>query len=199
VRHRFPIEEKSVIQRRAMVAVFVAATGSSLAGCGFQAPAVTDDEHASVQSANLDVGSVRVRDLSVTTEPGKAAGTYITATLINTSQQPETLTKIDTAAGIVTISGSGVFNGGLTLPPKGVPVILTQPALNAAGPTAAVAAQTPPGLGGYVPVQFTFANNGSSVSEQAPVVPPRQTSAAYRPVPATIATPPAEDGQLAND
>jgi hypothetical protein len=190
-----------VIVRRAVVGIAVAVSALALSACGFQAPAVTEHEGNSIQAADLQVGQIRVRDVSVSTVAtgGTQTAEYITATLVNDGPTQDQLTSITTPAGTVSLTGAGVFGGALTVPPRGVPVVITQPVLNPDGPSAQLAAATPPSLGSYLAVQFSFADAGSSASAQVPVVPPRQSTEAQVPVPLTPATPPPAEGRPASD
>jgi hypothetical protein len=190
-----------VTKRRAVTGIAVAASACLLAGCGFDSPAVTNSEHTSVQGANFSVGAVQVRDVFVTTlqTSETKATSYVVATLVNRSPRSENLTGITSRDGSVTLTGSGVFNGALSLPPNGVPLEIDQPLLSPSGPTASLAAATTPAAGTFVPLQFTFAGGGTSAVLQAPVVPPTETTASSAPVPDQTATPPPLTGQSAND
>lgn len=192
-----------MIQRRAVVGIAAAVTTMLLAACGFESPAVTDHEHNSTQAHDFSVGNIRVRNTYVTTLPGLGArtspspGPYLVVTLVNQGTQSDTLTGITSPAGSVTLTGPGISGGELTVPPNGVPVVLNPPLISPQGPTATLQATTPPRLGTYVPMQFSFSGAGTSGTEPVPVVPPTATTAATAPVPQTQATPPPQTGESA--
>jgi hypothetical protein len=193
-----------VIQRRTMAGIAIAAGALTLAGCGFQAPPVTNNEQNSAQSRDLNVGSIAIRNAYVTTSTatGGKPSTYIGATFVNSSTtHADTLTGISTQSGSVTLAGGGGLGGGLEVPPRGVPVVLNEPvaASQAAGPSATLAATTTPAPGRYVTVTFTFSGAGSSPAIRLPVVPDTATTAASSPVPTETATPPTESGEPASD
>jgi hypothetical protein len=189
-----------VIQRRVLVGIVVAASASMVGACGFDSPDVTTHEHNSVQAAEFKVGAVDVDDVSVTTLPTTGMS-YLIVTLVNGGSSTDALTGITSSRGTIALTGAGVSGVGgtsLALPP-GVPVTIDQPLLSPAGPTATLTTTTPPALGTYVPVQFTFATAGPSPTEQAPVVPPVETTAAATSVPTVIATPPPAPGVKTSD
>jgi hypothetical protein len=190
-----------VTKRRAITGIAVAASACMLAGCGFDSPAVTNSEHSSVQGGNFAVGPIQVRDVFVTTlETSETTSTsYVVATLVNRSPRRQSLTGITSSDGSVTLTGSGVFNGALSLPPNGVPIEIDQPLLSPSGPNASLAAATTPAAGTFVPLQFTFSGVGPSAVLRAPVVPPTETTASSSPVPTERATPPPISGESASD
>lgn len=187
--------------RSAVVGLVAAASILSLAGCGLDSPAVTNHEHTSVQGNDFAVGPVKVRDVFVTSlQTSESATTsYVVATLVNTSATSQSLTGISSPAGSVTLTGSGVFGGTLSVPPNGVPLEIDQPLLSPDGPTAALDASTAPAAGTFVPLQFAFGNAGTSTTQQVPVVPPTETTASSSPVPETSLTPLPETGESASD
>jgi hypothetical protein len=190
-----------VTNRRAVVGLIVASSVSLLAGCGLESPAITNHEHSSVQGNNFAVGPVKVRDVYVTTlQTSETATTsYVVATLVNSSATKQSLTGIASPAGSVTLTGSGVFGGTLTVPPNGVPLEIDQPLLSPGGPTAALSASTTPAAGTFVSLQFAFGSAGTSPTQQVPVVPPTETTASSAPVPDESLTPPPQPGESAND
>jgi hypothetical protein len=178
-----------------------------LAACGFDSPAVTEHEKASIQASNFSVGKIRVRNTYVTTVPqagfstrtSTAGSSYLVVSLVNQGTQSDTLTGVTSPAGTVSLTGSGVFGGSLTVPPKGVPVVVNLPVESPNGPTATftAASAAAPQLGTFVPMQFSFSGAGTSGTEPVPVVPPTGTTAATSPVPTTQATPPPQPGESA--
>jgi hypothetical protein len=189
-----------VIQRRALVGIVVAASASMAGACGFDSPDFTTHEHNSVQAAEFEVGAVHVGDASITTLPSTGKS-YLIVTLINEGRSTDSVTGIASSSGTIALTGAGVSGvGGTSLPlPPGVQVSIDQPLLSPAGPTATFTATTPPALGTFVPVQFTFATAGASPTEQVPVVPPDETTAATASVPTGIATPPPVPGVKTSD
>lgn len=189
-------------QRRAVVGVIVAASTMMLGGaCGFQSPAVTDHEHSSIQGQNFSVGPIQVRNAHITSEISSSGpASYLVVTIVNDGTSEDSLTGVTSTDGTVTLSGLGVFDGALTIPPQSArPVTITEPFANPAGPTAELAAHTQPGAGTYVPMTFTFGSAGSSSVEQIPVVPSTETTAATTAIPTTQATPPVVEGEHASD
>lgn len=188
-------------QRRAVVGLVVAASTMMLGACGFQSPAVTDHEHNSIQGHDFSVGSIRVRNAHITSELSSSGPTaYLVVTLVNDGSSQDRLTSVTSTDGTVTLSGEGVFDGALTIPPKGsTPVSIQAPFADPAGPTALLAASTQPGAGTYVPMTFSFGTAGSSPVEQIPVVPSTETTAATTTIPTTQATPPVIEGEHASD
>ena len=186
-------------QRRVVVGIAGAVATVFLAACGFDSPAVTNHEHNSAQAAEFSLGQIQVRDAYVTTSAN--ATSYLVVSLVNTGTQPDTLSSVTSPNGTVAFSGSGVFGGTITVPPKGVPVVLNQPLTTPQGPTATFTptSSTPPQLGTYVPMQFSFAGAGTSATQSVPVIPPTGTTVATSPVPTDQATPPPEPGQSASD
>jgi hypothetical protein len=196
-----------VIQRRTVAGIVVAATLSMLAGCGFESPDVESSEHASVQAADFSVGAVRVRDVFVTsTHPlsGAVAPVHLVVTFVNDGTTADALTGVTSSLGPATLSGTGVQAVGATgsaliLPPRAMPVEVGDPKQTPNGPTITIAAATQPVVGTFVRVTFTFANAGSSSSEQVPVVPPGETTVPTQPVPTATASVPSEVGVSASD
>jgi hypothetical protein len=178
-----------------------------LAACGFDSPAVTNSEKASIQAHDFSVGKIRVRNAYVTTvqdtssSPTSSGTTYVVLSLVNQGTESDSLTGVTSTAGTVSLTGSGVFGGSLTVPPKGVPVVVNVPVLSPHGPTATftAASSVAPQLGTFVPMQFTFSGAGTSGTEPVPVVPPTGTTAVTSPVPQTQATPPPQPGESASD
>jgi hypothetical protein len=172
---------------------------SLLAACGFDSPPVTNHEHSSAQSTEFSVGQVQVRNAYITTTAN--ATSYLVVSLVNNGTQPDTLTTVTSPSGAIAFSGSGIFGGTLTIPPKGVPVVVNQPILTPEGPTATFTPTStrPPQLGTFVPMQFSFASAGTSGTEPVPVIPPNETTEPTAPVPPGQATPPPEPGESASD
>jgi hypothetical protein len=177
-----------------------------LAACGFDSPAVTNHEKASIQGRDFSVGKIRVRDTYVTTvqdSGGFSTGpgtTYLVLSLVNQGTQSDSLTGVTSPTGSVSLTGSGVFGGSLTVPPNGVPVVVNLPVISPHGPTATFTpTSSTPQLGMYVPMQFSFSGGGTSGTESVPVIPPTETTAATSPVPQTQATPPPQPGESASD
>jgi hypothetical protein len=198
-----------VSQRRVVVGIAGAVATLLLAACGFDSPAVTNHEKASIQAHDFSVGKIRVRNAYVTTVLDNSRGfstsspgtTYLVLSLVNQGTQSDSLTGITSPAGSVSLTGSGVFGGSLTVPPKGVPVVVNLPVSSPQGPTATftAASTTTPQLGTFVPMQFSFSGAGTSSTEPVPVVPPTATTAATSPVPTDQATPPPQPGESAAD
>jgi hypothetical protein len=190
-----------VSQRRAVVGFAVAASTMMLGACGFQSPAVTDHEHNSIQGQDFSVGSMRVRNAHITTEISSSGPkAYLVVTLVNAGTRRDSLTGVTSTDGSVNLTGEGVFDGQLAVPPKGAtPVSIQEPLADPAGPIAELAASTTPGAGTYVPMTFSFGAAGSSPVEQIPVVPSTETTAATTAIPTTQATPPVVAGERASD
>jgi hypothetical protein len=172
-----------------------------LGACGFQSPAVTDHEHNSIQGSDFSVGSMRVRNAHIVSELSSSGPTaYLVVTIVNDGSRQDRLSSVTSNAGSVALSGEGVFDGQLTIPPRAAtPIQIEAPLANPAGPTAQLAASTQPGAGTYVPMSFTFSSAGSSPIEQIPVVPSTETTAATTTIPTTQATPPVVEGEHASD
>jgi hypothetical protein len=189
-----------VIQRRTAVGLGLAVGATLFAGCGFQAPAETYNEHSSAQGADFRTGPIDVGDAAITSLQTSElhTTTYLIATIINDSHSSDTLTGVTSSAGTVQLSGSGVVGGSLTLPP-GVPVSIDQPLVSPNGPTATIKAATPPALGTLADVMFTFADAGPSNHVSVPVVPPDQTLAPTAAVPQVTASVPVPSGEHASD
>lgn len=190
-------------QHRAVVGIIIAVTISTLAACGFQAPVVQDQEHASVQATDFTVGALRVADTSITqaTAPGGTPQLYLIATIVNDGSTSDALTGVTPAAGTsgsITLGGVGPIAGRLPIPP-GVPVQIGVPSATSPGPTLTVAVSPPPQVGGFLAVTFTFAIAGSATAVQVPVVPAGETTAATQPVPTTPASIPTDVGESASD
>ena len=186
-------------QRRVVVGIAGVVATLLLAACGFDSPAVTNHEHNSAQAQEFTVGPISVRDAYITTLP--SATSYLVVSLVNDSPQADSLTTVTSPNGTVSFSGSGIFGGALTVPPKGVPVVVNQPLLAPQGPTATFTPTStkPPQLGTYVPMQFSFSGAGSSATVPVPVIPANETTQPTAAVPQTQATPPPEPGQSASD
>ena len=189
-----------MIQRRAVAGIVFAALTSMVAGCGFEAPTNTN-EHNSVQAAEFVVGTMHVDAVAVTSLSTGALHktTYLMVTLVNDSNSSDTLTGITSSLGAVTLTGAGVVGSDLTVPAKGMPVEIVTPALNPAGPTATFSTTAAPALGTFVSVSFDFAKAGPSPTEQAPVVPPDETTAPTVKLPNTVAPQPSATGESAGD
>jgi hypothetical protein len=172
-----------------------------LGACGFQSPPVTDHERNSIQGHDFSVGSVQVRNAHIASEISSSGPkTYLVATLINSGTGSERLTGVTSTDGTITLSGQGVFNGQLPIPPKRTtPVQLQQPLAAPAGPTAELAASTPTSAGAFVSMTFTFGAAGTSPAEQIPVVPSTETTASTTVLPTGQATPPTLEGEHASD
>lgn len=195
-------------QRRVVVGIAGAVATLLLAACGFDSPAVTNHEKASIQGSDFSVGKIRVRNTYVTTVKDTGAGfatsspgtSYLVVSLVNQGTKADSLTGVTSPAGSVALTGSGVFGGALAVPPHGVPVVVNLPLLSPHGPTATfTATSTTPQLGTYVPMQFSFSGAGTSGTESVPVIPPTGTTAATSPVPTDQATPPPQPGESAAD
>jgi hypothetical protein len=190
-----------VNHRRAVVGAMIAIAMSVVAACGFQAPAVQDDEHASVQATDFHVGTLTVSDTSIT-QVTAADGTsqlYLTATIVNVGARADALTGLSTPGGSITLGGVGPVAGRLAIPP-GVPVEIGAPSVTSPGPTAAIDVSPPPVVGGYLPVTFTFAIAGPMPGPvQVPVVPAGETTAPTQPVPTATASLPTQVGESASD
>jgi hypothetical protein len=189
-----------VIQRRAVAGIVLAVSTSLVGACGFEAPDVTTHEHNSIQAADFSVGAVRVRAVAVTSLQTSAttATSYLMVTFVNDGTTGDTLTGVRSPLGPITLSGDGVLDGALLLPP-GVPVEIDQPLLSPGGPTATFAATTAPAEGSFVPLSFSFRRAGSSPTEQVPVVPSTETTAPTMPVPDATASVPQPTGEPASD
>jgi hypothetical protein len=120
-------------------------------------------------------------------------------TFVNDGSAADSLTGINSTSGAIDLTGDGVFGGALAIPPKGAPVSIQTPFAAPGGPSAELAASTPPGAGTYVPMQFTFGTAGTSATQQIPVVPGAETTAVSSPIPAGTATPLAPAAPKAND
>jgi hypothetical protein len=198
-----------VIQRRAVVGIVFAITASLLTACGFESPDVEASEHPSVQGADFSVGAIKLDDAaisSVTNADGSPAF-YLSVTIVNDGTTSDTLTGATTAGGTVTVSGPDTTAGHIAVPP-GVPVEIGAPTAGTATPSTGtglnqpamvVATTTPPQVGGFVPVVFTFATAGSSGTISVPVIPAGETTAAAQPVPSATASVPSEVGPSADD
>jgi hypothetical protein len=198
-----------VIQRRAVVGIVIAVTASLLTACGFESPDVEASEHASVQAADFSVGTIKLADTTVMSTSDTPPVYYLTATIVNDGTTRDQLTGATTTGGTVTLSGSGVSNGKLTLLP-GVPVEIGAAGIVAASspgapsqttiePTLVVTTTPAPQVGGFVPVVFTFANAGPSATVQVPVVPSGETTAPTQAVPTGTASVPPAVGPSADD
>jgi hypothetical protein len=189
-----------VNQRRAVVGTVMAVAMSALAACGFQAPVVQDQEHASVQATDFIVGTLRVSDTSISqaTTIGGTPQLYLIATIVNDGSTSDALTQVGTPGGTITLGGVGPVAGRLPIPP-GVPVEIGEPSTTSPGPTATIAVSPAPVVGGYLQMTFTFAIAGASRTVQVPVVPAGETTTATQPVPTGSASVPTEVGQSAND
>src|SRR5581483_8473884 len=166
-----------------------------LAGCGFESPAYTYNEHASIQGAVFRTGPIEVSDASITSLQTSElhTTTYLVATIVNNGQHSDTLTGITSSLGTVALTGSGVLGGSLTIPP-GVPVKIDQPLVAPNGPTAAVQATRAPALGTDGDFVFTFANAGPSAHIAVPVVPAGQSLTPTSAVPTATASVPVPSG-----
>jgi hypothetical protein len=195
-----------VIQRRAVAGMVCAATLSLLAGCGFDSPDVQATEHASVQAADFNVGTVHVGDAFIAAANPDAAtpaspGSNLVATFVNSGATTVSLTGVTSPLGATTVSGAGVVPAGvsgsaLTLPPKSV---LVHVGAAASDPTITIATTSAPVVGSFVPITFTFSSGQTSGVVQVPVVPPGETTAATQPVPTAVASVPSPVGVSASD
>jgi hypothetical protein len=205
-----PVKELSVIQRRAVAGIALAASTTMLAACGFQAPAVTNIEHSEVQGTSFAVGAVKIRAAFITSVPASALGdapvgaapttpTALVVTFVNDTNTADTLTGASSSLGPVSLAGPGASGGQLTIPRLGVPVQVVDPNLGTPGPTLTIAAKAAPVLGTFVRVNFTFANAGTSATVQVPVVPPGETEQATTQITGVPATPPPDPGDSTTD
>jgi hypothetical protein len=109
-----------VIQRRALVGIVFAASLSLLAACGFEAPAVEDHEHASVQATDFVVGQLRVEDTSIVAGQSRATASqfYLVATIVNNGASNDTLTAVTMSAPgpILTVATQTVPQPGAFVP-----------------------------------------------------------------------------------
>lgn len=188
------------MQRRVAVGIVCALSATVLSACGFDAPAVTEHEHSSIQGTNLEFGLIAIRAAYVAPPValvGAGSSPYLVVTFVNNGKLPDTFTGATTSIGTVTVSGPGTLAGRLKLLP-GVPAIINDPAINANGPIAAISTSTVPAAGTYVRITFNF-STGSSRTVQVPVVPPGQTTNVFTPLPDTPAPVPTQVGDTTND
>lgn len=189
-----------MIHRRSAVGLGLAVGATLLAGCGFESPAYTYNEHASIQGAVARTGPIEISDASLTSLQTSElhTTTYLIATIINNGRRADTLTGVTSPLGSVQLTGTGVVGGSLALPP-GVPVKIDQPLVAPNGPTAAVQATAAPAEGTDDNFVFTFANAGPTAQIPVPVVPPDQSLSATSPVPTATASVPVPSGEPASD
>lgn len=165
-----------------------------LVGCGFDSKDETSHERSQVQTADNQIGAIRIRNAFLTTpsaDPtatsgtsaaGAPSGTYLVVTLINEGTKPDTFT------GITTSLGTAAFSAGpVTLPP-GVVVEVSDPQIDATDPSLLVTG-TAATVGTTVGVQFSFAAAGTSPTIAVPVVSPGGGLSPLQVIPTDQATP----------
>lgn len=150
--------------RRSLGIVLIA--GLFAAGCGVGVKAETNKEHATPYLANASIGSIAIRAVRIVIADNAAGSAsapqaYLLATLVNSSDTPDTLTSATIAGGAA--EGDGGSSVNVTVPAQQV-VSLGEPDLALPGPTLAVGAlQTALTAGTAQQVTFTFATAGTTV------------------------------------
>jgi hypothetical protein len=189
-----------VIHRRVAVGVVIAAACSLLGACGFQSPDVQSTEKSDVQGANLSELPVLIRNASITeVGTGISPPLYLYVTFVNKSPVADTLLHATSPDATLTLGGgTGLLGRTLQLPSQ-VPVQIVNPELGVSGATMRVAANPSPPVGTFLPVQFSFANGGTSVPIDVPIVHPGATTEVVQPVPTETASIPPQQGEPASD
>jgi hypothetical protein len=189
----------TVIHRRVAVGVVIAATCSLLGACGFQSPDVQSSEKSDVQGANLSELPVLIRNASITeVGAGVTPPMYLYVTFVNKAPRADSLVRATAPNATLTLSGGTGILGRTLLLPTQLPVQIVNPEL-ARGATMRVTATPAPQVGTFLPVTFTFANAGTTVPIDVPIVHPGATTEVFQPVPSETPSIPPQQGELATD
>ncbi|HTW21261.1 MAG TPA: hypothetical protein VME70_13740 [Mycobacteriales bacterium] len=190
-----------MIVRRAVVATVFVVSAATLSACGFEAPAIETTEKPSIQAVDVKVAAVDVDDTAITTTTVNGVPHYwLQATFVNNGRTSDTLTRVTTTSGTMTINPAATAGStgasqppaaGVVLPP-GIPVEIGSPVPGATGPSVSAALSPPPQVGDYVTVVLTFAQAGTSARIQVPLIPAGETTNPTQPLPTgTASVPPA--------
>jgi copper(I)-binding protein len=201
-----------VIQRRALIGVFLVAAIPVLSGCGLEVKNETSKEKSPIQATNVSVGAVAVRNAFITYDTQAApnqnieeplpvataasAGGFLVITLVNNGRRADELTSVSSPLGAITATSGFPVR---LLP--GVPVSFGSPGTASAGPYLTIASVNPAADATNIAVQFSFANAGTRIVP-VPVVETTNNSTKLTyplPTPTATETLPSEGLQPAPD